>query len=69
MRAWFGLVGFVLCTQYWLLPATGPLLAVMAAGIGALWVPWGWATQRLLSGRLMFADHVARSPLAACRLR
>ncbi len=50
VRAWVGLAGFVLSTQYWLLPATGPLLAVMAAGIGALWVPWGWATQRLLSG-------------------
>ena len=50
VRAWVGLGGFVLSTQYWLLPATGPLLAVMAAGIGALWVPWGWATQRLLSG-------------------
>ncbi len=27
----------------------GPLLAVMAAGFGALWLPWGWLAYRLLS--------------------
>ncbi len=49
-RAWSGVGGFVLATQYWLLPSAGPLLAGMAAIIGALWVPWGWATHRLLAG-------------------
>ena len=49
VRAWFGLGGFVLATQYWLLPSAGPLLVGMAAILGALWVPWGWAAQRLLS--------------------
>lgn len=49
-RAWCGAGGFVLATQYWLLPSAGPLLAGMAAMIGALWVPWGWATHRLLAG-------------------
>ena len=49
VRAWCGLGGFVLATQYWLLPSTGPLLVVMAALLGALWVPWGWTAHRLLS--------------------
>ncbi|HET6732730.1 apolipoprotein N-acyltransferase, partial [Mycobacterium sp.] len=30
----------------------GPLLPVMAIGLGALWLPWGWAAHRLLSGQL-----------------
>ncbi|MDI3315301.1 MAG: apolipoprotein N-acyltransferase [Mycobacterium sp.] len=51
VRAWCGLGGFVLTTQYWLLPSAGPLLVVMAALLGAFWIPWGWATHRLLSGR------------------
>jgi apolipoprotein N-acyltransferase len=50
-RAWCGLAGYVLATQYWLLPSAGPLLVVLAAGLGTLWVPWGWATHRLLSRR------------------
>lgn len=49
LRAWFGLGGFVLATQYWLLGSAGPLLLGMAALLGALWVPWGWAAQLLLS--------------------
>lgn len=49
VRAWCGAGGFVLATQYWLLPSAGPLLAGMAAMLGALWVPWGWATHRLLA--------------------
>ena len=30
-RAWVGMAGFVLATQYWLWPSAGPLLAVFAA--------------------------------------
>ncbi len=52
VRAWWGLGGFVLTTQYWLWPSTGPLLVVFAAGLGALWLPWGFAAHRLLSGQL-----------------
>lgn len=51
IRALCGMAGFVLASQYWLLPSIGPLLAVYAAAIGALWFPWGWATHRLLSAR------------------
>ncbi|MBV9092125.1 MAG: apolipoprotein N-acyltransferase [Mycobacteriaceae bacterium] len=52
VRAWCGLGGYVLATQYWLLPSAGPALAAMAALLGALWVPWGWAAHRLLSAPL-----------------
>jgi apolipoprotein N-acyltransferase len=54
------MAGFVLASQYWLGPSTGPLLAVFAAGVGALWFPWGWAAHRLLSG-----DITARGVLTA----
>ncbi len=46
------MAGFVLANQYWLWPSSGPLLAVFAAGVGALWFPWGWAAHRLLSGQV-----------------
>ncbi|MGH3634632.1 MAG: apolipoprotein N-acyltransferase [Mycobacterium sp.] len=50
-RAWCGLAGYVLAIQYWLLGSAGPLLVVLAAGLGALWAPWGWAAHRLLAAR------------------
>ena len=42
----------MLVTQYWLWPSAGPLLAVYAIGIGALWLPWGWVAHRLLNGEV-----------------
>jgi apolipoprotein N-acyltransferase len=60
VRAWCGLAGYVLTTQYWLLPSAGPLLMVMAALLGAFWLPWGWAAHRLLS-----APVTTRRTLAA----
>jgi apolipoprotein N-acyltransferase len=60
LRAWCGLGGFVVATQYWLLPSTGPLLLVLAAGLAALWLPWGWAAHRLLA-----APFTTRRMLAA----
>ena len=59
VRAWWGLAGYVLVTQYWLLPSAGPLLAVLAAGLGALWVPWGWAAHRLLSAPVTLRGTLA----------
>jgi apolipoprotein N-acyltransferase len=44
------MAGFILATQYWLWPSSGPLLVVLAVGLGVLWFPWGWAAHRLLSG-------------------
>ncbi|MGE2816200.1 apolipoprotein N-acyltransferase [Mycobacterium heidelbergense] len=49
VRAWWGLGGFVLMNQYWLVTSIGPLLAPLAVGFGALWLPWGWFAHRLLA--------------------
>jgi apolipoprotein N-acyltransferase len=59
VRAWCGLAGFVLATQYWLIPSAGPVLLGMAALLGALWLPWGWAAHRLLSKPLTTGRMVA----------
>jgi apolipoprotein N-acyltransferase len=59
VRAWWGLAGYVLATQYWLLPTAGPLLVVLAAGLGALWLPWGWACHRLLSAPVTIGRTLA----------
>ena len=60
LRAWCGMAGYVLATQYWLLPSSGPLLVVLAIGLGALWLPWGLAAYRFLGGPI-----TARGTLAA----
>ncbi|SON62135.1 Apolipoprotein N-acyltransferase [Mycobacterium simulans] len=49
VRAWWGVAAFVLTTQYWLVTSVGPVAAVLAIGLGALWLPWGWLAHRLLS--------------------
>lgn len=49
LRACCGMAGYVTATQYWLLPSTGPLLIVLAFGLGALWAPWGLAVHLTLS--------------------
>jgi apolipoprotein N-acyltransferase len=58
-RGWAGMTGFVLVTQYWLWPSTGPLLIVLAVGLAALWLPWGWAAHRLLAGERTLPRVVA----------
>ncbi|WP_181799098.1 apolipoprotein N-acyltransferase [Kitasatospora acidiphila] len=52
IRAWWGLGGFEVATQYWLLPSIGPALGLLAVLLGALWLPWGWAVHRLLAAPL-----------------
>jgi len=59
VRAWCGFGGFVLTTQYWLVTYIGPLLVVLAAGFGALWLPWGWLTHRLLAAPVSIGRTVA----------
>jgi apolipoprotein N-acyltransferase len=59
VRAWCGLGGFVLTTQYWLVSSIGPMLAVLAIGLGALWLPWGWLVHRLLSAPISVGRTVA----------
>lgn len=51
IRAWWAGAGFILATGYWLLPTVGPAFVLIATGLGLLWLPWGWAAHRMLSGR------------------
>ena len=59
VRAWWGVGGFVLTNQYWLVTNIGPMLAVLAIGFGALWLPWGWFAHRLLSAPVTIGRTVA----------
>ncbi|MFI9274377.1 apolipoprotein N-acyltransferase [Kitasatospora sp. NPDC052896] len=52
VRAWWGLGGFEVAAQYWLLPDIGPALPLLGALLAALWLPWGWTVHRLLNGPL-----------------
>src|SRR5215208_2360600 len=49
-RAWAGMTGFVLVTQYWLWPSVGPLLIVLAVGLGGAPPPL-WSAHPLARGR------------------
>lgn len=51
-RAWCGMTAYIVATQYWLAPSAGPGLIGMGLLLGALWLPWGWVTHRLLAGRV-----------------
>ena len=68
VRAWCGAAGFVLTTQYWLVTSIGPLLAVLAVGLGALWLPWGWFAHRLLSAPVAAGRTVSRAGRVAQRV-
>ncbi|GAB7143090.1 apolipoprotein N-acyltransferase [Mycobacterium riyadhense] len=59
VRAWWGVVGFVLTTQYWLVTSVGPVAAVLPIGLGTLWLPWGWLAHRLLSAPVTTGRTVA----------
>jgi apolipoprotein N-acyltransferase len=52
VRGWWAAVGFLLAVHYWLLPSTTVFLAVIAALLGLLWLPWAALSWRLLSGEL-----------------
>jgi apolipoprotein N-acyltransferase len=59
VRAVCGLSGFVLTNQYWLVTSIGPVLVLLAIGLGALWLPWGWFAHRLLSAPVAIGRTVA----------
>jgi apolipoprotein N-acyltransferase len=48
---WCGGFGFMLAMHHWLLPSLHVFTFVIAALLGALWMPWGWLVRRLLGGR------------------
>lgn len=71
VRGWLGAGGFVLAGQYWLITSIGPLLPVLALGLGALWLPWGWLAHRLLAvdaGRTVAAIVVLPSAWVAAEV-
>ncbi|WP_108934072.1 apolipoprotein N-acyltransferase [Streptomyces ardesiacus] len=47
---WCGGFGFVLAMHHWLLPNLHVFTFVIAALLGALWIPWGWLVHRTLGG-------------------
>ncbi|MFE1287251.1 apolipoprotein N-acyltransferase [Streptomyces sp. NPDC058751] len=47
---WFGGFGFMLAVHHWLLPSLHVFTVVIAALLGALWVPWGLLVRRFLAG-------------------
>lgn len=56
LRAWCGMAAYMIAAQYWLAPSAGPLLIVLAIGLGVLWLPWGLAAYLLL-----------REPITSCK--
>ncbi|AXK34459.1 apolipoprotein N-acyltransferase [Streptomyces armeniacus] len=50
LEGWAGGTGFMLAVHHWLLPNLHVFLAVLAALLGLLWLPWGRLVRRLLHG-------------------
>ncbi|MFF4395377.1 apolipoprotein N-acyltransferase [Streptomyces sp. NPDC001480] len=48
---WCGGFGFMVAVHHWLLPSLNVFIFLLAALLGALWVPWGWLTRRFLGDR------------------
>jgi apolipoprotein N-acyltransferase len=50
LDGWLGGIGFMIAVHQWLLPSLSVFIVVLAALLGALWLPWGWLVRRLLGG-------------------
>ncbi|MEU1851130.1 apolipoprotein N-acyltransferase [Streptomyces sp. NPDC019990] len=61
-EGWCGGFGFMLAMHHWLVPSLHVFTFVIAALLGALWAPWGWAVRRLL------ADLPSRTRVTAALL-
>jgi len=48
VRGWWLGAGFLLAAMYWLAPSLGPALLLVAAVMGATWIPFGVAARALL---------------------
>ncbi|MBW0013493.1 MAG: apolipoprotein N-acyltransferase [Mycobacterium sp.] len=66
VRAWWGAAGFVLASQYWVVTDIGPALVVLAIGLGALWLPWGWLAHWLLSAPVGVGRTASASAVLPC---
>jgi apolipoprotein N-acyltransferase len=51
IRGWCAGAGYIAGSAYWLAPAVGPALVLVAFGLGSLWLPWSWAAWRMLAVR------------------
>ncbi len=62
IRGWWGAVGFLLATHYWLFPSTTFFLPVLAGVAALVWLPWAvltwWLLADPLSGRRVAASAV-----------
>jgi len=48
IRAWWLGAGYLIAALYWMAPEIGPAVLLVGAVMGALWVPFGVAAQKLL---------------------
>lgn len=66
VRCWWALGAFVMLNQYWLMGSVGPFLLLLAFGMGALWLPFGWAAHRLLAAPVSLGRTVAAVVVLPC---
>lgn len=50
LEGWLGGTGFVFAVHHWLLPSLHVFLFLLAALLGALWMPWALLVRELLGG-------------------
>ncbi|WP_329193372.1 MULTISPECIES: apolipoprotein N-acyltransferase [unclassified Streptomyces] len=50
LEGWLGGTGFVFAVHHWLLPSLHVFLFLLAALLGALWIPWALLVRELLGG-------------------
>ena len=62
MRAWWGGAGFMFAMHHWLIPNIGPFILLAAAGLGVLWLPWGWLVWTLLGRGRVSASSLVLVP-------
>ena len=59
VRAWWLGAGYLIAALYWMAPEIGPAVLLVAAVVGALWIPFGVAAQKLLRPPLTWPRALA----------
>jgi len=59
IRAWWLGAGYLIAALYWMAPEIGPAVLLVAAVVGALWVPFGVAAWKLLRPPVTWPRAVA----------